>query len=202
MPSMVGTIAEQFMSRIGRQPVQIPEGVTVEIKGGEIKVKGPKGELKQRIRSEIKVEKKNNQILVSRKVENKLGRSLHGLIRTLIANMIKGVTEGWSKTLKLVGTGYRAKLEGEKLVLSVGFSHPVVVKPVEGLQFEVKGNDTIRVLGIDKALVGQVAAEIRKIRPPEPYKGKGIRYEGEEVKRKPGKAAKIGAAGFGPVGGE
>lgn len=188
------------MSRIGRQPISIPEGVTVKIKDGEIQVVGPKGELKQEIRPEIKVEMKNNQILVSRRVENKLGRSLHGLTRTLIANMIKGVTDGWSKTLKLVGTGYRVKLEGENLVLSVGFSHPVVVKPEEGIKFEVKGNNIITVLGIDKALVGQVAARIRKIRPPEPYKGKGIRYEDEEVRRKPGKAAKIGAAGFGPVG--
>lgn len=190
------------MSRIGRQPIPIPEGVTVEIKGGEVKVAGPKGEIKQAVRPEIKVEMKDSQILVSRKDENKLGRSLHGLTRTLIANMIKGVTEGWTKTLKLMGTGYRAKLEGENLVFSLGFSHPVEVKPVEGIKFEVKGNDTIIILGIDKAIVGQVAAGIRKIRPPEPYKGKGIRYEDEEVKRKPGKAAKIGAAGFGPVGGE
>lgn len=190
------------MSRIGRQPVPIPEGVTVKIKGGEVKVVGPKGELSQEVRQEIKVQIKNNQVLVSRKGDNKLGRFLHGTIRTLIANMIKGVTEGWSKTLKLVGTGYRAKLEGENLVLSVGFSRPVEVKPIKGIKFEVKGNDTIEVSGVDKALVGQVAAKIRKIRPPEPYKGKGIRYENEEVRRKPGKAAKIGAASFGPAGGE
>ena len=159
------------MSRIGRQPIPIPEGVTVKLKDGEAKVMGPKGELEQEIRPEIKVEIKNNQILVSRKAENKLGRSLHGATRTLIANMIKGVTEGWSKTLKLVGTGYRVKLEGENLALSLGFSHPVVVKPVEGIKFEVKGNDTITVLGIDKALVGQVAAVIRNIIPPVQYKG-------------------------------
>lgn len=188
------------MSRIGRQPIPIPEGVTVKIKDGEVKVVGPKGELKQEVRPEISLKIKNDQILVSQKVENKLSRSLHGLTRTLIANVIKGVTEGWSKTLKLVGTGYRVKLEEDNLVLSVGFSHPIKVEPVEGIKFEVKGNDTINVLGIDKALVGQVAAKIRKIRPPEPYKGKGIRYEGEEVRHKPGKAAKIGAAGFGPVG--
>jgi len=188
------------MSRIGRQPIPIPEGVTVEVKKGEVKVVGPKGELIQEIRPEIRVEIKNNQVLVSRKVDSRLGRSLHGLTRTLIANMIKGVTEGWSKTLTLVGTGFRAKLEGESLVLSLGFSHPVQVKPVEGIKFEVKGNDTITVWGIDKALVGQVAAGIRKIKPPEPYKGKGIRYKDEEVRRKPGKAAKIGAAGFGPGG--
>lgn len=190
------------MSRIGRQPVPIPEGVTVKIKGGEVKVVGSKGELKQTVRPEIGVTIKNGQISVSQRVENKLSRSLHGLTRTLIANMIKGVTEGWSKTLKLVGTGYRAKLEGENLILSVGFSHPVEVKPIKGIKFEVKENDTIEVSGVDKALVGQVAAKIRKIRPPEPYKGKGIRYESEEVRRKPGKAAKIGAASFGPAGGE
>lgn len=189
------------MSRIGRQPIQILEGVTVQVKDGQVAVKGPKGELRQEIRPEIKVEIKKDQILVSRKTENKLGRSLHGLTRTLIANMVQGVTEGWSKTLKLVGTGYRVKLEGEKIILSVGFSHPVEVKPIEGIKFEVKGNDMITVLGIDKALVGQVTAGIRKIRPPEPYKGKGIRYEDEEVRRKPGKAAKIGAAGFGSEGG-
>lgn len=189
------------MSRIGKQPIQIPEGVTVEIKDGQVKVRGPKGELNQEVRSEIKVEIKKDQVLVSRRTEDKLGRSLHGLTRTLIANMIKGVTDGWSKILKLVGTGYRAKLEGENLILSLGFSHPVEIKPVEGIKFEVKGNDTIIVMGIDKALVGQVAAGIRKKRPPEPYKGKGIRYEDEKVRRKPGKAAQIGATGFG-VGGE
>lgn len=188
------------MSRVGRQPISIPEGVTIKIKDGQVIVAGPKGELVQEVRPEIKVQLKNNQILVSRKVEGRFSRSLHGLTRTLIANMIRGVTEGWSKTLKLMGTGYRVKLEGEKLLLSLGFSHPVEVEPVEGIKFEVKGNDTINVLGIDKALVGQTAAKIRKIRPPEPYKGKGIRYEDEEVRRKPGKAAKIGAAGFGPTG--
>lgn len=188
------------MSRIGKKPISIPEKVTVEIKAGVVKVVGPKGELKQDLRPEIKVEIKNDQVLVSQKVKTKLSRSLHGLTRTLIANMIKGVTEGWSRTLKLVGTGYRVKLEEENLILTVGFSHPVEVKPARGIKFEVKGNDTINISGTDKALVGQVAAKIRKIRPPEPYKGKGIRYEGEEVRRKPGKAAKIGAAGFGPIG--
>lgn len=188
------------MSRIGKQPIQIPQGVTVQLKNGEVVVRGPKGELRQEIQPEVKVAIKKDQVLVSRKSEDKLARSLHGLTRTLIANMIQGVTEGWSKTLKLVGTGYRAKLEGEELILSVGFSHPVELKPIEGIKFEVRGNDTITVLGIDKALVGRVAAEIRKIRPPEPYKGKGIRYKDEKVRRKPGKAAKIGAAGFGPGG--
>jgi len=189
------------MSRIGKQPVPIPAGVTVEIKDGEVVVTGPKGKLTQSIRPEIEVNLKDNQLFVSRKSDSKLARSLHGLTRSLIANMVKGVTDGWSKTLKLVGTGYRVKLEpsaaGEKLVLSVGFSHPVEVQPVEGIKFEVQGNDTIVISGIDKALVGQVAAKIRKIRPPEPYKGKGIRYEDEKVRRKPGKAAKTGVPGAG-----
>ena len=188
------------MSRIGRQPVSIPENVTVKIEKNEVKVVGPKGELIQAIRSEIKVEIKDNQVLVTPKKESKVARSLHGLIRTLIANMIHGVTEGWSKTLKLVGTGYRVQKEGEKIVLSLGFSHPVEFKPIEGIELEVEGKETIKVSGIDKALVGQVAALIRSARPPEPYKGKGIRYEGEVVRRKPGKAAKVGS-GFG-AGGE
>ena len=189
------------MSRIGRQPIKIPEGVTVEIKDRQVEVVGPKGSLVQAIRPEIKVEIKNNQVVVSRKTESRLGRSLHGLTRTLIANMIEGVTKGFVKTLKLVGTGYRVKADpsadGKKLILSLGFSHPVEVESVEGIKFEVEGNDTIRVVGIDKALVGREAAKIRAIRPPEPYKGKGIRYLGEQVRRKPGKAGKAGAAGFG-----
>lgn len=188
------------MSRVGKQPITIPEGVTVKIKNGEVSVAGPKGELKQIVRSEIKVEEKDGQILVSRKKETKIARSLHGLTRTLIANMIKGVNEGWQKTLKLVGTGYRAKLEGEDLVMTVGFSHPVKVTPDQGIKFEVAGNDTIIIQGADKGLVGQVAAKIRAIRPPEPYKGKGIRYQDEVVRRKAGKAAKAGAAGFGATG--
>ncbi len=188
------------MSRIGQQPITLPESVTVTVKSGEVKVVGPRGELTQIIRPEIKVVVKDNQVLVSRKNDEKMARSLHGLSRTLISNMVQGVTEDWSKTLKLVGTGYRVKLEGENLVFSLGFSHPVEVKPLAGIKFEVEGNDTVKVSGIDKALVGQVAATIRKIRPPEPYKGKGIRYEDEEVRRKPGKAAKVGAAGFGPGG--
>ncbi|MFC1727541.1 50S ribosomal protein L6 [Patescibacteria group bacterium] len=180
------------MSRIGRLPITIPEGVTVEVKNRLVKVVGSKGKLSWEHRPEIEVKVNQGSIEVSRKTENKLGRSLHGLTRTLINNMIMGVTKGWSKTLKLVGTGYRVKVEGEKLILSVGFSHPVEVLPRKGIVFEVKGNDTIIISGIDKALVGQLAADIRKIKPPEPYKGKGVRYEGEVVRRKPGKAAKVG----------
>lgn len=185
------------MSRIGRQPVLIPEGVTVEIKDGQVYISGPKGKISINIRREIKVEVKDNQIFV-RKVKNTpLAQSLWGTIRSLIANGIKGVTEEFSKTLKVVGTGYRVSQEGEGINLSVGFSHPVKINPPEGIKLAVEGNDTIKVSGVDKALVGQVAAEIRKVRPPDPYKGKGIRYEDEEVKLKPGKAGKAGAAGAG-----
>jgi len=186
------------MSRIGQQPIKIPEGVEVDYRQSVLVIKGPKGELKQKIRPELKAEIGQDEIKVSRKKNDRFSRSLHGLTRTLIANMIMGVTEGYSKVLKLVGTGYRVKKEGEKLVLSLGFSHPVIVKPIKGVQFEVEGDDTIKIFGTDKGLVGQVAAKIRQIRPPEPYKGKGIRYQGEEVRRKPGKAGKVGAAGFGP----
>lgn len=185
------------MSRIGQQPIKIPEGVSVDYHPPLLVVKGPKGELRQRIRPELEVEIGEGQIKISRKKNDKFVRSLHGLTRTLIVNIIEGLTRGYSKVLKLVGTGYRVKKEGKKLVLSLGFSHPVEVEPVEGIQFEVEGNDTIKVSGIDKQLVGQVAAKIRQIKPPEPYKGKGIRYQDEEVRRKPGKAGKAGMAGFG-----
>lgn len=188
------------MSRIGRQPISIPEGVTPKLRGDRVVVVGPKGELEQVIRPEIKVEIEGNKILVSRKKDDRFSRSLHGLTRTLIANLVTGVTEGFSKTLKLVGTGYRVGVKDGELVLSVGFSHPVVVETVEGIDFEVKGKDTIVISGVDKALVGQIAAKIRSIHPPEPYKGKGIRYEDEKVKKKPGKAGKVGAAGFGGEG--
>jgi len=190
------------MSRIGKKPIQIPEGVNVEVKNGAVVVTGPKGSLTVNFRPEIEVLVEDKKILVKRKGENKLAKSLHGLTRTLIANAVEGVTNGFSKSLEVVGTGYRASLEGETLVLAVGFSHLVKVSPPPGIKFEVEGNNKIKVSGIDKALVGQVAAQIRKIRPPDPYKGKGIRYEGEEVKLKPGKAGKAGAAGAGAGGGK
>ena len=186
------------MSRIGQQPIKIPEGVEANYRQAVLVIKGPKGELKQKIRPELKVEIGQSEIKVNRKKNDRFSRSLHGLTRTLIANMIMGVTEGYSKVLKLVGTGYRVKKEGEKLTLSLGFSHPVTVESIKGIQFEVEDDDTIKISGTDKGLVGQVAAKIRQIRPPEPYKGKGIRYQDEEVRRKPGKAGKVGAAGFGP----
>lgn len=182
------------MSRIGKQPIDVPEGVTVKIKGNEIEINGPKGTLSLKFRPEIEVKTKDNQLIVSRKNEEILSRSLHGLTRTLIANLIEGVTIGFSKTLKLVGIGYRATLEGENLVLFLGFSHSVKINPPQGIKFEVEGNDTIKVSGTDKILVGQTTAKIRAARPPEPYKGKGIRYLDEIVKHKVGKAGKVGAA--------
>jgi len=189
------------MSRVGRKPIDIPEGVTVEVNNGAVVVTGPKGSLTVSFRPEIEVLVENKQVLVKRKKENKLAKSLHGLTRTLIANAVEGVTNGFSKSLEVVGTGYRASLEGETLVLAVGFSHLVKVPPPQGIKFEVEENNKIKVSGIDKALVGQVAAQIRKIRPPDPYKGKGIRYEGEGVKLKPGKAGKAGAVGAATAGG-
>ena len=189
------------MSRIGKQPVKILESVSVRLAEREVEVKGPRGTLKLDLEPQIEVKQDGDQLLVRRKDDTKKAKSLHGLVRTLIVNMIIGVTEGWSKTLKLIGTGYRVSFDQGALKLALGFSHPVVVEPIEGIDFEVKGNDTIVVSGIDKAQVGQVAARIRKLKPPEPYKGKGIRYEGEVVRRKPGKAAKIGS-GFGPGAGE
>jgi len=186
------------VSRVGKQPISITPGVTVKDKDREIEVIGPKGSLRMAYRREIKIEIKDNQILVNRLNDSKISRSLHGLTRTLIANMVKGVTEGFSKTLKVVGTGYKVVAEGKDLVLSVGFSHPVNVKQPEGISFEVEGNNIIKVSGINKGLVGQWAAKIRDIYPPEAYKGKGIRYLDEEVRRKPGKAGKaVGAVGGG-----
>lgn len=188
------------MSRIGQKPIEIPAGVTVELKLGQVKVTGPKGALVQKIQPQIKVEIGDGQVKVKRQADDKLSRSLHGLTRSLIANMVTGVQQGFSKVLAVVGTGYQAKLEGQKLILSLGFSHLVELEPPSGIKLEVEDNNLIKISGIDKALVGQVAAKIRAIRPPDPYKGKGIRYQDEEVKLKPGKAGKVGAAGFGGEG--
>ena len=174
------------MSRIGKKPIPIPEDVEVEITDSTVKVKGPKGELQREILSEIKVEKKGREILVMPGQETKRTKAFWGLVRALIFNMVKGVKEGYEKKLEIEGVGYRAKLEGEDLVLQVGFSHPVKIKQEEGIKFSVEKN-IITVLGIDKELVGQVAAKIRAVRPPEPYKGKGIKYLGEYVQRKAGK---------------
>lgn len=179
------------MSRIGEQPIIIPEKVSVSVEGRRVKVKGPLGELIQTVPPEIQTGVSSNKIEVKRIDDTKKSKSLHGLMRTLIANMVRGVNQGWGKELELVGVGYRAVMEGEKLILSVGFSHTVTITPPLGIKLEATKNK-IAVSGIDKALVGQVAAEIRAVRKPEPYKGKGIRYLGEKVRRKPGKAAKLG----------
>jgi len=183
------------MSRIGKQPIEVPEGVTVKLENSRVIVSGPKGELGQEVRPEIEVEIKDGQVLIKRKSDTKIARSLHGVTRTLIANMITGVTEEFFKILELHGTGYRVSKEGESLKLLVGFSHPVKVDPPKGIRFEIEGNNVIKVLGVDKQLVGQTAASIRDIRKPDAYKAKGIRYQGEKIKTKPGKAAKIGAGG-------
>lgn len=182
------------MSRVGNQVIIVPKEVTIEIKNGQVTVTGPKGKLSLGLRPEIKVEMKDNLLTVSRQQESWFAKSLHGVSRTLIANMIKGVTQGFSKTLKVVGIGYRVKLAGQNLELTLGFSHPVVIQPPPGIKFLVEGNDLIKIEGFDNILVGKVAAEIRNVRPPEPYKGKGIRYLDEEVRKKAGKTVKAGTA--------
>lgn len=184
------------MSRIGQKPIKIPQGVTVEVKADEVKVAGSRGTLLQKIQPQIKIEIDQGQVVVKRQADDKLSRSLHGLTRTLIANMIEGVQQGFSKILAVVGTGYQAKIEGQKLILSLGFSHPVEIEPPPGIKFEVEGNNLVKISGIDKALVGQVAANIRAIRPPDSYKGKGVRYQEEEIKLKPGKAGRVGVTGY------
>lgn len=185
------------MSRIGNQSILIPEGVEITIEAGEISVKGPKGALSCAFRPEVKVEKTDSQLVVKRKRNDRLSRSLHGVTRAVINNMVKGVTQGWTKNLELVGVGYRVQGGGEKLTLNVGFSHPVMVRAPHGITFVVNDNTKIAVSGIDRVLVGQIAANIRAIKPPEVYKGKGIRYVGEYVRRKAGKAGKAVGAGKG-----
>ncbi|WP_433674911.1 50S ribosomal protein L6 [Microbacterium gorillae] len=178
------------MSRIGRLPIDIPSNVTVTIEGSEVAVKGPKGELSLSVASPIEVKVEENQILVTRPDDERASRSLHGLTRTLISNNIIGVTEGYSKGLEVVGTGYRVAQKGSSIEFALGFSHPVLVDPPAGITFTVEGNNKVTVSGIDKQAVGETAANIRKIRKPEPYKGKGVRYAGEVVRRKAGKAGK------------
>jgi large subunit ribosomal protein L6 len=181
------------MSRIGRQPVPIPAGVEVSIDGREITVKGPKGTLTRTLHPDMHVSRSDSTIVVERPSEAKYHRQLHGLTRTLVANMITGVTTGYRKSLEITGVGYRAAKVGDKLQLNVGYSHPIEMAPPAGIVFEVENPTRLSVVGIDKELVGQVAAEVRATRKPEPYKGKGVRYVGEEVRRKAGKAGKIGA---------
>ena len=177
------------MSKIGKLPINIPSTVSVIIEGHEVSVNGPKGELKFMFRTEVKVDLENGQLKISRRSETKIAKALHGLTRSILANMVKGVVEGHQKVLELVGVGYRATKQGENLVLNVGYSHPVVIQPVNGIELETKENKII-VSGPDKVIVGEVAAKIRRIRPPEPYKGKGIKYQGEFIRRKAGKAVK------------
>ena len=171
-------------------PIAVPKGVDVRIDGTTVTVKGPRGELARDIRPEIKIEQADGQLLVTRPTDQPRHRAMHGLTRTLVDNMVRGVTEGFAKTLEMQGVGYRAQMQGKDLQLAIGFSHPVNIPPPEGIEFEVEGTTRIVVKGSSKEQVGQVAANVRKIRPPEPYKGKGIRYLGEYVRRKAGKAGK------------
>ncbi|HJS49158.1 MAG TPA: 50S ribosomal protein L6 [Gaiellaceae bacterium] len=177
------------MSRIGRRPIELPAGVLVAISPGRVQVNGPLGELSQAVPTRMQIEKTDSEVVVSRPTERGEDRALHGLTRTLIANMVEGVTKGFEKHLEIQGVGYRAQLKGTDLELAVGYSHPVLVRPRKGISFDVPSPTQIVVKGIDKQVVGQTAAEVRKVRPPEPYKGKGIRYRDEQVRRKVGKRA-------------
>ncbi len=177
------------MSRIGKRPIELPTGVAVAISPGRVQVNGPLGELSQQVPQRMQIEQGDGVLTVSRPTERGEDRALHGLTRTLLANMVEGVTKGFEKKLEIQGVGYRAGLRGSALELNVGYSHPVVIEPRDGISFEVPVPTQVVVKGIDKQQVGQTAAEVRAVRPPEPYKGKGIRYEGEYVRRKVGKRA-------------
>ncbi len=183
------------MSRVGERPIIVPEGVKVQIEGNTFTVEGPKGKLTRKIPSEIKVEVKEKEIIIKRPSSAKPHKSLHGLSRSLLANMIKGVNEGFSKSLEIIGVGYKANLKGDKLMLSLGLSHPVEFPIPKGIGIKVEKGTQIIVSGGDKGLVGEVTSNIRALKPPEPYKGKGIRYKGEYIKRKVGKAAVTGPVG-------
>ena len=178
------------MSRIGKKPVPVPSGVTVSVDSQSVVVKGPKGELSLVLPGEVDIAQEGEQIVVTRQSDSRTARSCHGLSRTLIANMVEGVSKGFEKRLEIKGVGYRAAVKGKKLTMSLGYSHPVEFEPPAGIEFKVEGNTNVIVTGIDKELVGTVAAKIRDARPPEPYKGKGVRYLGEMVRRKAGKAGK------------
>lgn len=180
------------MSRIGKAPITIPNGVQIEVKKGSVNVKGPKGQLTQVVHPDIQFEQEDGVFSVKRPSDSRQHRSLHGLTRALISNMVVGVSNGFNKVLEIEGVGYRAEMDGKTLVLNVGYSHPVRFEPPVDISFAVENrNKTIIVTGIDKQVVGEIAAKIRKQRPPEPYKGKGIRYQGEYVRRKAGKAGKV-----------
>ncbi|WP_019635782.1 50S ribosomal protein L6 [Paenibacillus fonticola] len=178
------------MSRIGRKPITVPSGVDITLDNNVITVKGPKGSLTRELHKDMKITVDNNEITVERPSDHKTHRSLHGTTRSVVSNMVSGVTEGFTRNLELVGVGYRASKSGEKLVLNVGYSHPVEITPEQGITFEVPSNTKIVVSGINKERVGEYAAKIRSVREPEPYKGKGIKYEGERIIRKEGKAGK------------
>ena len=180
------------MSRIGRLPITIPSGVEVTLDDNRVTVVGPKGELSRELSPELRVVKEDATLRIERPSDDKRARELHGLTRTLVANMVTGVTEGYRKSLEITGVGYRAQLVGRKLQLNLGYSHPVEIDPPSGISFEVENPVRLSVVGIDKELVGHVAARVRATRKPEPYKGKGVRYAGEQVRRKAGKAGKIG----------
>ena len=180
------------MSRIGRLPIAVPSGVDVTIDGRQVTVKGPKGSLTRTLHPDMRVRQEDGSIVVTRPTEQKTHKQLHGLTRTLVNNMVVGVTDGYRKGLEITGVGYRAALNGRKLTLNLGYSHPVEIDPPEGIAFEVENPTRLAVVGIDKELVGQIAAQVRATRKPEPYKGKGVRYAGEYVRRKAGKAGKIG----------
>jgi large subunit ribosomal protein L6 len=177
------------MSRIGRKPIQIPDGVEIDVKSGAVTVKGPKGELSQNLSRDMKVSVENGTLTVERPTDRGEHRALHGLTRSLIANMVEGVTDGFERRLEIQGVGYRANLKGKSLEMALGYSHPVTIEAPEGIEFEVPQPTEVVVRGIDKQLVGEIAARVRKTRPPEPYKGKGVRYAGEHVARKVGKRA-------------
>lgn len=180
------------MSKIGQLPITIPQGVNIKLSGRHITVTGPKGSLSFEFRPEVEVVNSEGILKVTRKSEKKFTKALHGLTRSQIANMVTGVTEGHKKTLEIIGVGYKASMQGEKIQLNVGYSHPVIVEPLEGVELQTQDNKII-VSGNDKIIVGEMAARIRRIRPPEPYKGKGIKYEGEFIRRKAGKAVKAAA---------
>ncbi len=180
------------MSRIGKQPIAVPQGVDIKLEGNKISVNGPKGQLERELHRDIIIKQEDGQLLVERPSDNKMHRSLHGLTRTLVNNMVVGVTTGFHKNLELVGVGYRASKQGNKLVLAVGYSHPVEIEPEAGIEIEVPVPTRISIKGIDKEKVGALAAVVRAVREPEPYKGKGIKYEGERIRRKAGKAGAKG----------
>lgn len=178
------------MSRIGKLPIEVPDKVNVTIKGQAVTVKGPKGELSRELTPEVAIEQADNILQVTRRTESRIARQRHGLSRTLVANMVEGVSKGFEKKLQIQGVGYRAQVQGRNLILNVGYSNPVTIEPPEGVQVAVDSNTNVTVSGINKEVVGNTAAQIRAVRPPEPYKGKGIRYADEQVRRKVGKAGK------------